>query len=749
MRPNVPFFLCLLLLLLKAAAGHAQFRYWDADYDSLRRTLVAPRPLADSARLRTLVHLLDITELTDLQRRERALPLLDELLRLNQRTHLLPDERPYRLLRRGVGLWLQNKDMRMALRCFYQAIELFDAAGHPAPRLLIDLGPVFNALKASDERFVYFQRKLTQYQRQEARHNEAACYLVLAGSYRHRGDQNQAISHYLKAAELFQEFERSYYITEIMATGSAYAEWGNHRKALEYLHKAMALEDQYHFEDMRRFFTLQALARVYLQQQRYPEALRYANRSLQVAQHDSLIRQSGTAYALVLKSAVLVQQHPEQAYPLLVRAQQLADSLRMNISGRLGEFPLDATWARYYQARGQYDQAEAHWLAAYRKATSSKLNLLRPHLLEQLLRFYDLRQQPEQLQRYTRIYLTLSDSLSTAHNAYNIAQYEGERVALAQSAQIANLRQAQAVQAVRLRQRGLLLGFALGAVVLVSGLGVVLYRQLRVNKRTLARLRQTQNQLVAAEKWAFVGEVSAGIAHELQNPLHFMKRFADVSATMLESVQRDGRPPAGQASLEQEILTGLKQNLQEISQHGRRASSIIKDMLEHSRTGTTQRQLTDLNALVGEQVLLAYEAVQGQHPGFQAAIELELEPQLPPVNLVPQDVARVLLNLLTNAFHAVRHRQQTDDPQYAPEVRISTRQRTGRVEIRVRDNGPGISEAVKERVFQPFFTTKPVGEGSGLGLSLSHDIVTKGHGGTLRVETQEGQFAEFIVTLPG
>ena len=264
-------------------------------------------------------------------------------------------------------------------------------------------------------------------------------------------------------------------------------------------------------------------------------------------------------------------------------------------------------------------------------------------------------------------------------------------------------------------------------------------------EQALARLREAQAQLVQAEKMAFLGELTAGIAHELQNPLTFMKSFAEVSTELVDDM--DGSGPVG-PGLKNEILAGLKQNLQQISQHGQRASSIIKDMLEHSRSGNGQRTLTDLNALAEEYLSLAYEGFKTREQAFEALLTTDLDPRVAPLAVVAADLGRVLLNLGTNAFHAVHHYRSQAGPDYVPAVRLTTRTRPAGLEIRVRDNGPGMPAHVRERVFEPFFTTKPAGEGTGLGLSLSHDIVTKGHGGTLTVESVEGSGTEFIITLP-
>ena len=267
-------------------------------------------------------------------------------------------------------------------------------------------------------------------------------------------------------------------------------------------------------------------------------------------------------------------------------------------------------------------------------------------------------------------------------------------------------------------------------------------------EQSLAELKMAQDQLVQREKMAFLGELTAGIAHELQNPLNFMKNFAEVSTDLVDDINGKRPGPARVAGLEAEILAGLKQNLQQISQHGQRATSIIKDMLAHSRTGTSQRQPTDLNALAEESLRLAYQGLVAKDKNFEAHLVTSLAAGLPAVAAVPQDLGRVLINLFTNAFHAVQERRQARSAAYQPEVHVTTRAVPAGVEIRIRDNGTGIPEAVRQKIFQPFFTTKALGEGTGLGLSLSFDIVTTGHGGTVVAESEEGVGTEFVVTLP-
>ncbi len=309
---------------------------------------------------------------------------------------------------------------------------------------------------------------------------------------------------------------------------------------------------------------------------------------------------------------------------------------------------------------------------------------------------------------------------------------------------------AQRVLKTRYQTYGWLAG--VGGLLLVLGLFVRHDRQQqRTNaalQASLAELREAQLMLVQREKMAFLGEMTAGVAHELQNPLGFVKQFATVSANLIDEISGAQRL-ARDEHLEHDIFEGLKENLREISQHGQRATAIIKGMLEHARTGQAPRAPTDLNELARTNLHLAYEAVRHQFPEFTATLQQTLAPGLPELPVVATDLGRVLLNLCTNALYAVRQRQLTVPTGYVPMVEIGSRPLPGGgAELWVQDNGTGIPAAVRARIFEPFFTTKPTGEGTGLGLSLSHDIVVNGHGGTLRVESEEGAGTRFVLTLP-
>lgn len=271
----------------------------------------------------------------------------------------------------------------------------------------------------------------------------------------------------------------------------------------------------------------------------------------------------------------------------------------------------------------------------------------------------------------------------------------------------------------------------------------------QVEQRT-AELKASQAQLIQKEKLASLGELTAGIAHEIQNPLNFVNNFSEVSAELVEEIKEERKKVLEErdGALEEELLNDLSLNLEKITLHGKRASNIVKGMLEHSRTTSGEKQLIDLNALAEEYLRLAFQGQRTKDKTFNCALQINFDPTLPPVNMVPQEMGRVLLNLYNNAFYALLERAKQDGQPYEPIVSIRTSHQNGRVEIRVKDNGQGIPIGIREKIFQPFFTTKPTGEGTGLGLSLSYDIVTKGHQGEMKAESREGEGAEFIISLP-
>jgi signal transduction histidine kinase len=263
---------------------------------------------------------------------------------------------------------------------------------------------------------------------------------------------------------------------------------------------------------------------------------------------------------------------------------------------------------------------------------------------------------------------------------------------------------------------------------------------------TLSELKSAQAQLVHSEKMASLGELTAGIAHEIKNPLNFVNNFSEISGELLDEIKEELEKNDKEEVLA--ILEDLKGNLEKINQHGKRADSIVKGMLLHSRGTSGEKTLTDINDLLDQYVNLAYHGMRAQNKDFNITIEKNFDKSLEKINLVPQDISRVFLNIINNACYAAYDRKKKNGDDFSPVLKVSTKNLDGKVEIRIGDNGNGIPKDILDKIFQPFFTTKPTGEGTGLGLSLSYDIVTKVHSGELKVETKEGEGAKFIVMLP-
>jgi two-component system NtrC family sensor kinase len=293
---------------------------------------------------------------------------------------------------------------------------------------------------------------------------------------------------------------------------------------------------------------------------------------------------------------------------------------------------------------------------------------------------------------------------------------------------------------------------------LLAGLGVfliiaiILYRnnlqKHKANKvlaTALTNLKATQTQLIQSEKMASLGELTAGIAHEIQNPLNFVNNFSEVNKEMVEELEVELKKGNVEEALA--IAADIKGNEEKINHHGKRADFIVKGMLQHSRTSTGEKQLTDINILADEFFRLSYHGLRAKDKAFNAELVTRFDEKLPKVNIAQQDIGRVLLNLFNNAFYAVNQKQKTAGPDYKPEVTVSTSIEKNNLIIKVRDNGNGIPDAIKDKIMQPFFTTKPTGEGTGLGLSLSYDIVVKGHNGKIDIDSEEGEGSEFIITM--
>lgn len=362
-----------------------------------------------------------------------------------------------------------------------------------------------------------------------------------------------------------------------------------------------------------------------------------------------------------------------------------------------------------------------------------------------LYQAFKLRGQKDSTLKYLEMAFLSYDSLSS-ERIKNLTKYQN--LSVEEQIRLEELEKEKLRTQNKIRVYSLISG-----LVFILILAFILFRNARqkqkankILKQTLENLRSTQKQLIQSEKMASLGELTAGIAHEIQNPLNFVNNFSEVSEELVIELKEE----LGKGDIEEAkaISNDVIENLSKINHHGKRASFIVNGMLEHSRTSSGKKTPTDINILAEEFLKLSYHGLRAKDKNFNAKMKMDFDGNLPLVNAISQDLGRVILNLINNAFYAVDKKAKQETNRYKPEVIITTKKLDNSIEISVKDNGEGISNSIKEKIFQPFFTTKPTGEGTGLGLSLSYDIITKGHGGTLIVNTKEGEGTAFIIQLP-
>ena len=402
----------------------------------------------------------------------------------------------------------------------------------------------------------------------------------------------------------------------------------------------------------------------------------------------------------------------------------------------------------YYRALVRIKQDRIPEAIEFLQKDILRLNNNRLYILRDLRLIAELFEkinQPGQEARTYRRFIHLQDSVLSDQSRFRTLSFEAEQEMDAKEFSITKLQSANKISA-------LTRNFSIGMAILLLLLAAGFYQRFRFKHRAnqalegaLANLKATQAQLVQSEKMASLGELTAGIAHEIQNPLNFINNFSEVNKELLEEMKEE--LDKGNTHEAKVIANDVINNEDKINHHGKRADAIVKGMLQHSRSGNGVKEPTDINALCDEYLRLSYHGLRAKDKSFNATMKTNFDNSIDNINIIPQDIGRVILNLINNAFYAVDEKKKLNQTGYEPTVSISTKKNNGKVEIKVTDNGNGIPQKVLDKIFQPFFTTKPTGLGTGLGLSLSYDIV-KVHGGELKVETKEGEGTTFIIVLP-
>ena len=654
-------------------------------------------------------------------------------------------------------------DLPQAIAILEQALAL--SRRLPDPRgegqALIRLGTFYRLRDDYPQARRYAQQALALFTRRADAGGLSKAYLQLSFIDLQLGDPPSSLLAALRGLPYAEQAGDRMTQTRLqLAIAGAYVQVENYPDALPLLNSVLkngrALGDEYTVAP-----ALSLLGTTHQMLKKWPQALAYFQRS--IALNRKLGDTESVATDEINEAELYLQEgNNEQAVAHASYARALARANKDVYSLPSAELAL----ARAFLASQRPDSAIALAQHGFRlsQPTHRKENLRSASDI--LAQAYAQQRDYPRAYRYQRLWVAYKDSVSGQHTQLRTVAlrygYELDKKQ-AQIALLTKTRQLQAQREARQRQQlyGLLAGL-FGTVLVAGLLGHTIRLKQRTNRalnekndhiarqrddlnHALLKLKATQNQLVQSEKMVALAALTAGVAHEIQNPLNFINNFSEVSIELIAELEEEKKQPVPDAASEAELLNNLKQNLHKIHQHGSRAGNIVRGMLEQSHNNTGQRQPVDLNALAQEYLRLADHS---QQDNVKVRRTCELDPTLGLLQLVPQEIGRVLLNLFTNAFYSVQQKAKVLGAFYVPEVRVCTRRLGTHVELRVRDNGVGIPAAVIDKIYDPFFTTKPPGDGTGLGLWLSYDLVTKGYGGTLTVATQEGEFAEFTLTLP-
>jgi two-component system NtrC family sensor kinase len=535
------------------------------------------------------------------------------------------------------------------------------------------------------------------------------------------------------------------------ALATLYNGMGEHVKSLYYYKKALEVNKQVG-NKVTQNNLLNAIGERYRLMGNYPEAIKA---------YEEALNNTTTSYNIELNESNLADVYVRVAnLPMAFKYGFSSLKTATKIGDKEGVSWIDGVIARAYLKKGNLDSALYYATQGLEAGKQTgTIEFMRDNF-SALANAYALKKDFTNAYKYQNLYITYRDSMinTQVSNQTNLLQYNND-IAKKQ-AQIATLNQDKQIQRYFLTGAFILVGIiALTVVVLLknnrqkqkannllSKQKHIIEEQRDQTNKALADLQLTQKQLIQSEKMASLGELTAGIAHEIQNPLNFVNNFSEVNIELIDEMELE--LSKGDKDEAMSIAGDIKQNLEKIRHHGKRADGIVKGMLQHSRASSNTQEPTDINVLADEYLRLAYHGLRAKDKSFNADLNTNFADKLPMVNIVPQDIGRALLNLFNNAFYTVSQKQKTAGADYKPEVSVSTSAENEQVIVKVRDKGNGIPDAIKDKIMQPFFTTKPTGEGTGLGLSLTYDMVVKGHGGSIQVNSVEGEGSEFIIQLP-
>ena len=573
---------------------------------------------------------------------------------------------------------------------------------------------------------------------------QIASLLALGSNFYKKGNPPKALSSYLKALELSEENKDSLNIAKsYTGLGNLYSILRNIPKSSDYLDRALAIN--------KKLKNKSEIPRIYLSigtnygdLEQYDKALEYNEKALAAAlesNNEYVVAYSYSNSALVLTQMKQLDKALLYQFKALQFEKEMGDKYGVATEySSISDTYLNLSYSVQGKKKDALIDSAVHYLnLAIDLSYQCDIPGDRIEMLFSLANIFKIKKDYKKAFEVLTHANALKDSVFSDESKNQIQEIETETAILIKEKEI----EIQKLQLVKNKQ--LQIAMIMGIALLVGSTFFV-FRSFKKQRSINNKLKATQTQLIQQEKLASLGELTAGIAHEIQNPLNFVNNFSEVSTELVDEMNEEIEK--GNLQDAKEIANDLKQNLEKINHHGKRAGDIVKGMLQHSRSSSSGvKEPTDINKLADEYLRLAYHGLRAKDKSFNATMKTDYDDNIGNINIVPQDMGRVILNLITNAFYVVDEKKKSGVENYEPTVSVSIKKINNKVEIKVSDNGSGIPQKVLDKIFQPFFTTKPTGQGTGLGLSLSYDIV-KAHGGELKVETKEGEGSIFIIQLP-
>lgn len=617
-------------------------------------------------------------------------------------------------------------------------------------RVYAAYGMMYGMQSRYDTAIQYYQQSIAIDERNKYVDEIARSYNNIAISYQMQSDFAKALQYQQKSLKIAEDQkDEAMQARTLLNMGVNYQNMSDMARAEQALLKTVELAKKQHIKIVE-LYAYSNLAPVYESKNELEKSYDYAMKSAVLGGEmgDQGIQSTGLSKAA---SSLAKQKKFIEAEKLARQGVAIADSSNQP----LNIYQTYNSLGYIFKLQGKYNEAVPFYEEAFNAMKGADI------YDKQIGQSYaELSECYEKTGNYSK---ALAAYKTSAQIADSIASRENVRKAteltmnydFAKKQQAAEAEQKQKDALAGAKQLALMigLGFALLLTIVVligyrnkQKAYALLRRQKEEINSTLTKLRATQAQLVQAEKMASLGELTAGIAHEIQNPLNFVNNFSEVSTELIDELGEEINN--GSIAGIKLLMADIKVNLEKITHHGKRADAIVKNMLQHSRSSSGTKEPADINVLADEFLRLSYHGIRARDKNFNAELRTDFDRNIGKINIIPQDIGRVILNLITNALYTVAEKKRLLGDAYEPVVSVTTRKGKDKVEIKIRDNGMGIPQRIIDKIFQPFFTTKPTGDGTGLGLSLSYDIVTKGHGGEMKVDTKEGEYAEFTIALP-